>query len=41
VRVNMQQITDPMHAPQSEDFLHGEVLLIKKGKKHWGLVTLS
>jgi len=41
VRVNMQQITDPMHAPRSEDFLHGEVLLVKKGKKHWGLVTLS
>ncbi|MBU1003851.1 MAG: tyrosine--tRNA ligase [Proteobacteria bacterium] len=41
VRVNMEQIKDPTYSPTAEDFLHGEVLLIKKGKKHWGLVTLA
>ena len=41
VRVNMQQIKDQIFAPAKDDFLHGEVLLIRKGKKHWGLVTLA
>ncbi len=41
VRVNMEQIKDPGYTPQAEDFLHGEILLIKKGKKHWGLVILG
>jgi len=41
VRVNMQQIKDPAFTPAQGDFLHDEILLVKKGKKHWGLVTLS
>lgn len=41
VRVNMEQLKDMDHTPEASDFLHGEVLLIKKGKKHWGLVTLG
>ncbi len=39
VRVNMQQVSDQVFTPTTADFLHGEVLLIRKGKKHWGLVT--
>ncbi|SKA80222.1 tyrosine--tRNA ligase [Desulfobaculum bizertense] len=39
VRINGEQVTDMLHAPSTEDFLHDEVLLIKKGKKHYGLVT--
>lgn len=41
VRVNGEQIKDMMHSPAADDFLHGEVLLLKKGKKHYGLVTLN
>lgn len=41
VRVNMQPVTDQMFTPGAQDFLHGEVLLVRKGKKHWGLVTLK
>jgi len=41
VRVNMAQVTDPAYAPGEADFLHGEILLIKKGKKNWGVVTLG
>lgn len=41
VRVNMQPVTDQVHTPEPGQFLHGEVLLIRKGKKHWGLVTLA
>ncbi|NJB68193.1 tyrosyl-tRNA synthetase [Desulfobaculum xiamenense] len=41
VRVNGEQVTDMVHTPQPADFLHGEVLLIRKGKKHYGLVVLK
>lgn len=41
VRVNMRQVTDQLFTPGAADFLHGEVLLVRKGKKHWGLVTLQ
>ena len=41
VRVNMEQVKDQAFAPGEADFLHGEIMLIKKGKKHWGLVTLD
>lgn len=40
VRVNMQPVADQLFTPGAGDFLHGEVLLVRKGKKHWGLVTL-
>ncbi|WP_461209673.1 tyrosine--tRNA ligase [Desulfocurvus sp. DL9XJH121] len=41
VRVNMAPVTDQGFAPTDGDFLHGEILLVKKGKKHWGIVTLG
>jgi tyrosyl-tRNA synthetase len=41
VRVNNEQVTDIAHQPKAGDFLHEEVLLIKKGKKNYGLITLQ
>jgi len=41
VRVNMQPVADQLFTPGLNDFLHGEVILVRKGKKHWGLVTLK
>lgn len=41
VRVNGEQVKDMLHTPEAGDFLHEEVLLLKKGKRHYGLVTLK
>ena len=41
VRLNNDQVQDIAHQPNADEFLHGEVLLIKKGKKNYGLVTLA
>ena len=34
------KITDPAHAPGDSDFLEGGVLVLRKGKKNYGLVTI-
>ena len=41
VRVNNVQIADIGHTPAVSDFLGGQVLVLKKGKKNYGLVTLE
>ncbi len=41
VRVNNVQIADIGHTPAVSDFLGGEVLVLRKGKKNYGLVTLE
>ena len=41
VRVNNAQIVDIGHTPAASDFLGDEVLVLRKGKKNYGLVTLN
>lgn len=41
VRINMKQVKDIMYQPALTDFLHGSLLLIRKGKKNWGIVSLE
>ena len=41
VRVNNAPIADIAHTPKASDFLGGQVLVLKKGKKNYGLVTLE
>ncbi|SMF36150.1 tyrosine--tRNA ligase [Desulfovibrio gilichinskyi] len=37
--INNERVSDPEYVPAEADFIGGEVLLIRKGKKSYGLVT--
>ncbi|MDY7001815.1 MAG: tyrosine--tRNA ligase, partial [Thermodesulfobacteriota bacterium] len=41
VSVNDEKIQDINHMPATSDFLHDEILLLRKGKKNYGLVSLK
>ncbi len=41
IYVNNARLTDPAYAPAKADFIHGQVLLLRKGKKNYGLVSLG
>ena len=41
VYVNGDRVQDMTHTPKVEDFMGGELLLVRKGKKNYGLVVLK
>jgi tyrosyl-tRNA synthetase len=41
VYVNNLRVTDAAYTPGPDDLIHGELLLLRKGKKHYGLVSLG
>jgi tyrosyl-tRNA synthetase len=41
VYLNNERVQDVGYIPQTSDLIHGEALLLRKGKKHYGLVILG
>ncbi|MDY7002147.1 MAG: tyrosine--tRNA ligase [Thermodesulfobacteriota bacterium] len=41
VSVNDKKILDVNHTPTADDFLNGEVLILRKGKKNYGLIYMK
>jgi len=41
VSVNGEKIQDVNHTPTADDFLHDEILLLRKGKKNYGLIYMK
>ncbi|THB64688.1 MAG: tyrosine--tRNA ligase [Desulfovibrio sp.] len=41
ISLNGDKVADPMYAPSTDDFLGGSILIVRKGKKNYGLVTLG
>jgi tyrosyl-tRNA synthetase len=41
VYLNNERVQDVGYVPKTTDLLHGEALLLRKGKKHYGLVILG
>ena len=41
VYLNNEKLADPVYAPGASDLLHGQFLVLRKGKRNYGLVTVE